>query len=107
MSKSQVAKPIIIGMKRRPDAVHSAVEALNKMMETGSPEIVLQSLSSGLIKYLLELLESSLPDVEKPSATKAVIAETLKLMAKDLASGDRVGHRIKDVNYYFMVFLNR
>ena len=90
MSKTAVAKPLIIGMKRRPDAVHSAVEAINKMMEKGSPEIVLQSLQSGLVKYLLGLLESSLSEVEKPSATKAVIAETLKMMAKDLASGENV-----------------
>ncbi len=77
-------------MKRRPDCVHSAVEAIHKMMEKGSPEIVLQSLQAGLVKYLISLLESSLTEVEKPSATKAVIAETLKLMAKDLACGDNV-----------------
>ena len=92
MSKTSVAKPLIIGMKRRPDSVHSAVEAINKMMEKGSPEIVLQSIQAGLVKYLLALLESSLTEVEKPSATKAVIAETLKLMAKDLANGENVSY---------------
>ena len=99
MSKTAVAKPLVIGMKRRPDSVHSAVEAINKMMTKGSPEIVLQSLQAGLVKYLLELLESSLTEVDKPSATKAVIAETLKLMAKDLASGELVSNYCLEIHW--------
>ena len=108
MSKTEVAKPLIQGMKRRPDAVHSAAEAIHKMMEAGSPEIVLQSIQSGLVKFLLQLLESPLSEVEKPSATKAVIAETLKLMAKDLANGENVCKEFHDslvIICYLIVFV--
>lgn len=90
MAKIEVMKPLMAAMKRRPDCVHQAVESVSKMMEKDSPELVLQALSDGLVKYLLELLESPLSEVDKPSATKAVIAESLKLMAKDLANGEKV-----------------
>ena len=60
------------------------------MMEEGSPELVAQALDQGMVSYLLELLDSPLTEVDKPSATKAIIAESLKLMAKDLANGERV-----------------
>lgn len=90
MTKIQVATPLIAAMKRRPDCVHQAVESINKMVEKGSPELVSQALQNGLVKFLLELLESPLSECDKPSATKAVIAESLKLMEKDLANGETV-----------------
>ena len=93
MTKIQVATPLIAAMKRRPDCVHAAVESINKMVEKGSPELVSQALQSGLVKFLLELLESPLSECDKPSATKAVIAESLKLMEKDLANGETVQDR--------------
>ena len=43
-----------------------------------------------LIPFLLELLESPLTECEKPSATKALIAESLKTMATDLENGEKV-----------------
>lgn len=85
-----VMKSIMAAMKRRPDCVHSAAESISKMMEEGSPELVIQALDNGMVKFLLELLESPLSDCDKPTATKAIIAESLKLMAKDLANGERV-----------------
>ena len=50
----------------------------------------MQALENGLIEFFLELLESPLTEVEKPSATKALIAESLKAMTKDIANGERV-----------------
>lgn len=43
-----------------------------------------------LVPFLLELLESPLTECEKPSATKALIAESLKTMATDLENGEKV-----------------
>lgn len=91
MSKIDTAmKSLLAAMKKRPDCVNSAAESISKMMEEGSPELVLQALEHGMVAYLLELLDSALTECDKPSATKAIIAESLKLMAKDLANGERV-----------------
>ena len=49
-----------------------------------------QAINGNLVQYLIGLLESSLSECDKPSATKAIIAEALKAMAKDLANGDKV-----------------
>ena len=49
-----------------------------------------QAINAELIPFLLGLLERDLVECDKPSATKAVIAESLKLMAKDLAIGEKV-----------------
>lgn len=48
-------------------------------------------MNAELVGYLLELLESPLTKCDKPSATKAIIAESLKAMARDLANGEKVG----------------
>ncbi|XP_019858666.1 PREDICTED: dnaJ homolog subfamily C member 13 [Amphimedon queenslandica] len=91
MSKIDTAmKSLLAAMKKRPDCVNSAAESISKMMEEGSPELVHQALEHGMVAYLLELLDSALTECDKPSATKAIIAESLKLMAKDLANGERV-----------------
>lgn len=50
-----------------------------------------QAINADLVEYLLGLLESPLSECDKPSATKAIIAESLKAMAKDLANGEKVG----------------
>jgi len=42
------------------------------------------------VPFLLKLLEEPLEKCDKPSATKALIAESLKAMAKDLGNGERV-----------------
>ncbi len=47
-------------------------------------------MNAELIPFLLKLLEDPLSECDKPSATKALIAESLKNMAKDLANGERV-----------------
>ena len=52
--------------------------------------VCVQAINADLVPYLLELLERDLIDCDKPSATKAIIAESLKLMAKDLANGEKV-----------------
>ena len=54
-----------------------------------------QAINAELIPYLLELLKRDLIDCDKPSATKAIIAESLKLMAKDLANGEKVCFALK------------
>ena len=43
-----------------------------------------------LVPFLLNLLEDPLTECDKPSATKALIAESLKAMAKDLTNGEKV-----------------
>ena len=58
-----------------------------------------QAINAELVPYLLELLKRDLIDCDKPSATKAVIAESLKLMAKDLANGEKVCFGIEIFSY--------
>ena len=52
--------------------------------------VSLQAVNGELVPFLLKLLEDPLIEVDKPSATKALIAEALKSMAKDLANGEIV-----------------
>lgn len=80
---------MIVAMKRRPDIVHTAAESIKKMFELNVPELVVQAVSANLVPFLLSLLESSLVGCEKPTATKAVIAEALKAMQKDLVNGEK------------------
>lgn len=49
-----------------------------------------QAVNGDLVPFLLKLLEDPLTECDKPSATKALIAESLKAMAKDLANGEKV-----------------
>eukprot|EP00731_Ephydatia_muelleri_P020259 Em0012g1084a len=89
MSRCDAVAPIIVAMKRRPDIVHTAAESIKKMFELNVPELVVQAVSANLVPYLLSLLESSLTGCEKPTTTKAVIAEALKAMQKDLVNGEK------------------
>lgn len=50
----------------------------------------MQAVNAELVQFLLKLLEDPLTECEKPSATKALIAESLKAMAQDLANGEKV-----------------
>ena len=65
------------------------------MLRTLSPSLLSplstpQAINGDLVPFLLSLLEGTLEQCDKPSATKALIAESLKAMAKDLANGERV-----------------
>lgn len=89
MSRCDSVAPLIVAMKRRPDIVHTAAESIKKIFELNVPELVVQAVSANLVPFLLSLLESSLVGCEKPTTTKAVIAEALKAMQKDLVNGDK------------------
>jgi len=52
-----------------------------------------QAINGDLVPFLLGLLEGQLDKCDKPSATKAIIAESLKAMAKDLGNGEKVCRR--------------
>ena len=90
MAKCDAITSMMAAVKRRPDTAHIMAEAIKKMFEFGMPELVVQAVNGKLVQFLLTLLESPLSECEKPSATKAVIAEALKVMAKDLANGEKV-----------------
>ena len=98
-------KSLLAAMKKRPDCVNSAAESISKMMEEGSPELVHEALEHGMVSYLLELLDSPLTECDKPSATKAIIAESLKLMAKDLANGERVNSPFIQYRMYYTIII--
>lgn len=90
MSKCDVITSLMAAMRRRGDIIHICAETIKKMFELCPAELVVQAINADLIPYLLELLERDLVDCDKPSATKAIIAESLKLMAKDLANGEKI-----------------
>ncbi|XP_064389866.1 dnaJ homolog subfamily C member 13-like [Halichondria panicea] len=90
MSKCDTVVPLICAMKKRKDSVHVAAETIKKLYDLMIPELVVQAVNGELIPFLLKLLEDPLSECDKPSAAKALIAESLKNMAKDLANGERI-----------------
>ncbi|XP_064389870.1 dnaJ homolog subfamily C member 13-like [Halichondria panicea] len=90
MFKCDTVVPLICAMKKRKDSVHVAAETIKKLYDLMIPELVVQAVNGELIPFLLKLLEDPLSECDKPSATKALIAESLKNMAKDLANGERI-----------------
>lgn len=90
MAKCDAVTPLIAAMKRRGDIIHITAEAIKKMYDLNIPELVVQAINGDLVPFLLGLLEGQLDKCDKPSATKAIIAESLKAMAKDLANGEKI-----------------
>lgn len=69
-------------IQKRLDLVPITAETLSKIFSNQIvvDEFVGQSLKCDLISYLLKLLESSMPNVDRPGSVKAQIANTLKAM---------------------------
>ncbi|XP_071508513.1 dnaJ homolog subfamily C member 13-like [Diadema antillarum] len=82
--------PILAAMKLRTDTTALSCDLLHKMFQKNHPELVEQSLSCGLIPYLLSLLENNLSNIENAAATKAQIVKSLKAMALSLEHGEKV-----------------
>lgn len=79
------------GMKKRPDVIGVACEALNRMFQKEQNDLVAQALKADLVPYLLKLLEGiGLENLESPSATKAQIVKALKSMSRSLQYGEQV-----------------
>ncbi|XP_076821267.1 dnaJ homolog subfamily C member 13-like isoform X2 [Clavelina lepadiformis] len=85
-------KPLMNAMKSRPDQADRACEALHHMFaKDQSPQLMSQVMKTGLIPYLLHLLEgSSLRGVKNVQSVKAQIVKSLKAMMRSMEFGERI-----------------
>ncbi|KAK2499613.1 hypothetical protein MC885_004710, partial [Smutsia gigantea] len=91
MASLETIGPLMNGMKKRPDTVGLACEAINRMFQKEQSELVAQALKADLVPYLLKLLEGiGLENLDSPSATKAQIVKALKVMTRSLQHGEQV-----------------
>ncbi|XP_060154593.1 dnaJ homolog subfamily C member 13 isoform X4 [Globicephala melas] len=91
MASLETIGPLINGMKKRPDTVGLACEAINRMFQKEQSELVAQALKADLVPYLLKLLEGiGLENLDSPAATKAQIVKALKAMTRSLQHGEQV-----------------
>uniref|UniRef100_A0A8D2LVZ6 DnaJ heat shock protein family (Hsp40) member C13 n=1 Tax=Varanus komodoensis TaxID=61221 RepID=A0A8D2LVZ6_VARKO len=91
MAALETICPLMNGMKKRPDTIGIACEALNRMFQKEQNDLVVQALKADLVPYLLKLLEGvGLENLESPSATKAQIVKALKSMTRSLQHGEQV-----------------
>nr|XP_028605985.1 dnaJ homolog subfamily C member 13 isoform X3 [Podarcis muralis] len=91
MAALETIGPVMNGMKKRPDTIGVACEALNRMFQKEQNDLVVQALKVELVPYLLRLLEGvGLENLESPSATKAQIVKALKSMSRSLQYGEQV-----------------
>ncbi|KAG8516257.1 DnaJ subfamily C member 13, partial [Galemys pyrenaicus] len=95
MASLETIGPLMNGMKKRPDTVGLACEAINRMFQKEQSELVAQALKVDLVPYLLKLLEGiGLENLDSPAATKAQIVKALKAMTRSLQHGEQVSpHR--------------
>ncbi|KAF4020599.1 hypothetical protein G4228_012493 [Cervus hanglu yarkandensis] len=91
MASLETIGPLINGMKKRPDTIGLACEAINRMFQKEQSELVAQALKVDLVPYLLKLLEGiGLENLDSPAATKAQIVKALKAMTRSLQHGEQV-----------------
>ena len=90
LSTQPVIKGIQICMKQQPSQIGEAAHVLKFLTKRPSTELASQFLSTGIIQYLLDLLGSSLPDVNNPGAAKAELVDALKQISRDLTYGDQI-----------------
>lgn len=91
MASLETIGPLMNGMKKRPDTVGLACEAINRMFQKEQNELVAQALKADLVPYLLKLLEGiGLENLDSPAATKAQIVKALKAMTRSLQHGEQV-----------------
>uniref|UniRef100_H2Z526 J domain-containing protein n=1 Tax=Ciona savignyi TaxID=51511 RepID=H2Z526_CIOSA len=86
-AETDCMKPLIAAMKMRPDKVGLACEALHRMFSKNiSPQLMVQVVQSGLVAYLLQLLDDS----GGMSSSKAQIVKSLKAMTTSLEYGEQI-----------------
>ncbi|XP_078489054.1 dnaJ homolog subfamily C member 13 [Ciona intestinalis] len=90
-AETDCMKPLIIGMKARPDKVGLACEALHRMFSKNiSPKLMAQVVQSGLVAYLLQLLDDTALQNTGMTSTKAQIVKSLKAMTHSLEYGEQI-----------------
>lgn len=79
---------VLSSMKSYQTLTDIACEALNKMFQSRSDELVHQAIKAELIQYLLRLLDSAQSNYN--SSTRAQIVQVLKAMRQNLTYGQQV-----------------
>jgi DnaJ family protein C protein 13 len=92
LTQLDTIQSIVNGMRQRSaDTVPVVCEALNYLFASKMSELVNQSLKSGIIPMMLDLLRGGQADLgPSPSAVKANIVQALQYMSQDEVHGQEV-----------------
>ncbi|XP_039252268.2 dnaJ homolog subfamily C member 13-like isoform X1 [Styela clava] len=89
---TECIRPLMRGMKTRPDQIGIACDAMHKMFTVDqSPQLIQQVLNADLIPFLLRLLEGEgMQGVPNAAQTKAQIVKSLKAMMGSFEHGEEI-----------------
>ncbi|KAM7345045.1 receptor mediated endocytosis 8 isoform 2-T2 [Cochliomyia hominivorax] len=90
VSQTECIMPLKKCMEHHRDCIEKSCETLSRLFKYQHDSLICQSLETGLIPFLLGLLDSRLDYVDNASAVKAQIVAALKGMTHNLNYGDRV-----------------
>jgi DnaJ family protein C protein 13 len=92
MASNDWMTPIKQAIQNRPDLIFHAADSLGKIFscELVIDEFVGQACRCDLISLLLNVLNSNLNKVEKPTSVKALIVKALKLMLNSIQHAEKV-----------------
>jgi len=82
--------PLHRAMRLRKDLLVVVCETFNRMFAYNHDSLVSQALSCGLVKDLLNILNSRLDNIPNASSCKAQVVKALKAMQRSLVYGDQV-----------------
>uniref|UniRef100_A0AC35U0N7 J domain-containing protein n=1 Tax=Rhabditophanes sp. KR3021 TaxID=114890 RepID=A0AC35U0N7_9BILA len=90
VSDTQIIKGILHCMKKNPASNGESGHALKLLLKRNTPRLAQQVHDSGIVQHILGLLNSSLPEVENPAASKAEMVDALKSVLTDLTWGKKI-----------------
>ncbi|ETN81936.1 hypothetical protein NECAME_00287 [Necator americanus] len=93
LSRINCIEGIMTSMKNQPTLMYESAHALKCLMRKNNGNLAEQMLSTGMVDYLLEVLQSDLPGVANSPAARAEIVDALKSACLDL----QVGEKISDI----------
>merc|ERR1719341_2300226 len=90
LANCDCVSPLHRAMKLRKDLLVVVCETFNRMFAYNHDSLVSQALSCGLVKDLLNILNSRLDNIPNASSCKAQVVNALKAMQRSLVYGDQV-----------------
>jgi len=90
LANCDCVSPLHRAMKLRKDLLVVVCETFNRMFAFNHDSLVSQALSCGLVKDLLNILNSRLDNIPNASSCKAQVVKALKAMQRSLVYGDQV-----------------
>ncbi|CAD6190910.1 unnamed protein product [Caenorhabditis auriculariae] len=81
---------IMRSMKNQPTLMRESAHALKCLMKRNTGELASQMLTSGMVPYLLDVLNQPMDGVSNSAAARAEIVDALKSTCLDLKVGDKI-----------------